>query len=88
MGVDISAALLDNLWAALPLVAKSKKTPLFRLEQPAATFSGRNLDLAVPGCVMIGELTCWGCAAPLSHVNTLREGAGAASKPENILSFQ
>ena len=25
VGVDISAALLDNLWAALPLAAKSKK---------------------------------------------------------------
>ena len=25
VGVDISAALLDNLWAALPIVAKSKK---------------------------------------------------------------
>jgi hypothetical protein len=26
VGVDVSAALLDNLWAALPIVAKSKNT--------------------------------------------------------------
>ena len=25
VGVDVSAALLDNLWAALPIVVKSKK---------------------------------------------------------------
>ena len=43
-------------------------------------FLGETLILSVPGRVVVGELTCWGCAAPLNHVNTSREGAGAASQ--------
>ena len=43
VGVDISAALLDNLWAALPIVVKSKKHHCFDSSSLQPHFLGEAL---------------------------------------------